>query len=133
MRVRTFIILGGIIAFIISGSAAYAGGSFLIDDIKPVIAQSPDIEKYLFTTLELTKSGQANRIGNNINPRLGGTRLGPYCVYAKPKGAKGKNTLEVCINTEYHFMDKTGRSCTIEQAYSVTESFVSVEIKPIKE
>jgi hypothetical protein len=133
MRLWACIILTVIIAFIIPGSVANAGGSFQIDDIKPVIAQSPDIEKYLFTTLELAKSGDANRIGGNINPRLGGSRLGPYCIYAKPKGAKGKNTLEVCINTEYHFRDKTGRPCTLEQAYSVTESFVSIEIKPIKE
>ncbi len=133
MRVRTFIIMGVMIAFIISGSAAYAGGSFLLDDIKPLIAQSPDIHKYLFATLELEKSGQANRIGNNVNPRLGGTRLGPYCIYAKPKGTIGKNTMEVCINTEYHFRDKTGRPCTLERAFSVTESFVSIEIKPIKE
>jgi hypothetical protein len=133
MRVRTSIIMGVMIAFIISGSAAYAGGSFLMDDIKPVFAQSPDIQEYLFSTLELEKSGQANRIGNNVNPRLGGMRLGPYCIYAKPKGTAGKNTMEVCINTEYHFSDKTGRSCTLEQAHSVTESFVSVEIRPIKE
>lgn len=125
--------MGVMIAFIFPATAANAGGSFLLDDIKPVIEQSPDIEKYLFATLELTKSGQANRIGNNVNPRLGGTRLGPYCIYAKPRGAAGKNTLEVCINTEYHFRDKTGRPCTLEQAFSVTESFVSIEIKPIKE
>jgi hypothetical protein len=133
MRVMTSIITGVIIAFIFPAAVANADGSFLLDDIKPVIQQSPDVEKYLFATLDLEKSGQANRIGNNINPRLGGTRLGPYCIYAKPKGDAGKNTLEVCINTQYHFKDKTGRPCRLEQAYSVTESFVSIEIKPIKE
>jgi hypothetical protein len=125
--------MGVIIAFIFSAAVANAGGSFLLDDIKPLIAQSPEMQKYIFATLELTKSGQANRIGNNVNPRLGGTRLGPYCIYAKPRGSKGKNTMEVCINTEYHFKDKKSRPCTLEQAYSVTESFVSIEIKPIKE
>jgi hypothetical protein len=123
-----------ILAFLfIPISLANAGGSFIIDDIKPILAQSPEVQKYLFATLELTKSGNANRIGNNVNPRLGGTRLGPYCIYARVKGAMGKNTLEVCINTAYHFLDKAGKPCELEQAYSVEEEFVSAEIRPAKE
>jgi len=114
-------------------SASYSGGSFILDDIKPILNQAPVIQEYLFTSFELEKSGDANRIGNNVNPRLGGTRLGPYCVNAKPKGAKGKNTFKVCINTEYQFRDQAGKPCKLEQAYSVKEKFSSVEIKPIKE
>ncbi len=120
-------------AGVLFSPASYAGGSFILDDIKPVLGQAPVVEKYLFTGLELEKSGDANRIGSNVNPRLGGTRLGPYCVNAKPKGARGKNTFRVCINTEYQFTDRAGKPCKLEQAYSVKEKFSSVEIKPIKE
>jgi hypothetical protein len=118
---------------IIPVSLSYAGGTFLIEDIKPILSQSPEIQKYLFATLEIAKSGDANRIGNNVNPRLGGVRLGPYCIYAKPKRAMGKNNLEICINTAYHFSDKAGKPCELEQAYSVKEEFVSAEIRPAKE
>jgi hypothetical protein len=122
-----------IAAALFFSSASYSGGSFILDDIKPILNQAPVIQKYLFTSFELEKSGDANRIGNNVNPRLGGTRLGPYCVNAKPKGSKGKNTFKVCINTEYQFKDQAGKPCKLEQAYSVKEKFSSVEIKPIKE
>jgi hypothetical protein len=122
-----------IVAVLFFSSASYSGGSFILDDIKPILNQAPVIQKYLFTNFELEKIGDANRIGNNVNPRLGGTRLGPYCVNAKPKGAKGKNTFKLCINTEYQFRDQAGKPCKLEQAYSVKEKFGSVEIKPIKE
>jgi hypothetical protein len=112
---------------------AKAGGSFLVEDIKPVLAQVPEIEKYIFSTLELGKSGDASMIGSTINPRLGGTRLGPYCINAKPKGATGGYVFTLCINTEYDFRDKKGKSCGIEKAYSVKETFLSMEIKPLKE
>ena len=36
------------------------------------------------------------------------------CIYAKLKGARGKNTLDVCINTEYQFRDKAGKPCELE-------------------
>jgi hypothetical protein len=132
-RICSSAVLIFVAAGVFFSSASYAGGSFILDDIKPVLDQAPAIEKYLLTGLELEKSGDANRIGNNVNPRLGGTRLGPYCVNAKSKGAKGKDTFIVCINTEYQFRDHAGKPCKIEQAYSVKEKFSSVEIKPIKE
>jgi hypothetical protein len=132
-RVCFFAALIIIATALIVSSISYAGGSFLIEDIKPILVQSPEIQKYLFDTLELERSGDANRIGNNVNPRLGGTRLGPYCINAKPKGAKGKNTFNVCINTEYQFRNHAGNPCELSEAYSVNEKFISVEIKPIKE
>lgn len=114
-------------------SASWAGGSFVIEDMIPVLDQTPDIKAYILGTLDLDKSGYANRIGNSVNPRLGGKRLGPYCINAKPKGAKGNFTLKLCINTAYDFRDEKGRPCELGQAYSVTERFVSAEISPSAE
>jgi hypothetical protein len=116
--------------FILCSSTVNAGGSFLMEDIRPILDQSPVVRNFLISTLDFEKSGDANRIGNNVNPRLGGTRLGPYCVPAKPKGKTGRNTMIVCIITEYIFRDKAGKICKLEQAYSVNEKFISLDIKP---
>jgi len=111
---------GGIIAFIISGSAAYAGGSFLIDDIKLLL---PSRQRYRNTFSQHSIFPKAVREPHRqqYQPEAGRYAARTVLYICKPKGTAGKNTLEVCINTEYHFRDKTGRPCTLEQAYSVTE------------
>jgi hypothetical protein len=110
---------------------SYAAGSFLVDvELKPILDQAPAVRSFLLDALEIQSSGWANRIGNNVNPRLGGTRVGPYCLRAKPRSAPGPYTLEVCVNTEILFFDANGRPTTIEAASRLEEKFLSVEIKP---
>jgi len=113
-------------------SNLFAGGSFILDDIKPLLDQAPQVKAYLFSTLDFDACGSADRIGNNVNPRLGGARVGPYCINARPKGSKSGNIFEICINTDIDFRDKKGKSCELDKAYSFKEKFLSVEIKPLK-
>ncbi|WP_163839528.1 hypothetical protein [Pseudoxanthomonas sacheonensis] len=120
--------------FLVVSTPAAAGGSFDAHlELKPITNQIPELWQVLTGSLELQQSGWASRIGNEVNPQLGGTRVGPYCLLAKPKSASGPYTLEVCINTEQIWLDSHGKKSTLGQASRVEERFVSVEIKPWRE
>lgn len=117
--------------FLSISTPSVAGGSFDVNiELKPITNQIPELWQYLTSTLELQQSGWASRIGNEVNPRLGGTRIGPYCLLAKPKTANGPYTMEVCFNTEQLWLDSQGKNCALDRASRVEERFVSVEIKP---
>ena len=108
-----------------------AGGSFDVAiEFEPIRKQIPDLWQALSNSLELQQSGWASRIGENVNPALGGARLGPYCLLAKPKGSTGPYTLEICFNTDYLWFDARGNESSLTEASRVEERFVSVEIKP---
>lgn len=114
--------------------SAKADGSFQVDvEFEPIRKQIPALWRALADSLELQRSGWANRIGNGVNPRLGGTRLGPYCVLGRPKGTAGPYSLKVCFNTEYLWFDAAGKKSTLEEATRVEERFVSVDIEPWRE
>ena len=111
--------------------SANAGGSFDVGiEFEPIRKQIPELWQALSSSLEMQQSGWANRIGVNVNPTLGGTRLGPYCLLGKPKGSAGPYTLQVCFNTEYLWLDARGNKSTLAEASRVEEKFVSVEITP---
>ncbi|MBK8325289.1 MAG: hypothetical protein IPL06_22155 [Betaproteobacteria bacterium] len=111
---------------------AAAAGSFDADvELMPIRRQVPDLWAALGQSFDLAKSGWANRIGTPVNAELGGRRIGPYCLAAKPKGAPGPNSWEICFNTEAKYSDARGLPALLENAKSVEETFASVEIKPM--
>lgn len=111
---------------------AAAAGSFDADvELMPIRRQVPDLWSALGQSFDLAKSGWANRIGTPVNADLGGRRIGPYCLGAKPKGAPGPNTWEVCFKTEAKYSDARGLPALLENAKTVEETFASVEIKPM--
>jgi hypothetical protein len=111
--------------------SASAAGSFQVGiEFEPIRKQIPELWRALSDSLLLQQSGWANRIGDNVNPRLGGTRIGPYCLLGKPKQTPGPNTLKVCFNTEYLWFDAAGNRSTLEDATRVEERFLSIDIEP---
>jgi hypothetical protein len=69
-------------------------GSVLVDvELKPIVDQVPAVRSFVLDALEIQTSGWANGIGNSVSPLLGGTRVGPYCLRAKPRNAPGPYTL----------------------------------------
>lgn len=126
-------LLGISILVSLLGHSAWAGGSFSLDDLKPILAQEPVIEKWLTDGLDLDETGDAVRIGQNVNPRLGGTRIGPYVLLAKPKGASGPFTLEVTVETELLCRNSAGKTVDISKASVIEEKLSSVSVRPHKE
>lgn len=111
-----------------------ASGSFQVDtELDPILNQVPEIKQYLFDSLDIHWTGSAGRIGQSVNPRFGGRRIGPYHVHAKPKGAKGDFTFELIVHTECILTNGEGEPSDLRNAKQISETFVSVEIKPLTE
>jgi hypothetical protein len=108
-----------------------AGGSFRLDrELLPFLDQKPALKALLLDTFEFHWTGAASRIGVKVNSRLGGTRIGPYYLKAKHKGAQGDYTFTVIFHTEIKFIDKKGRETRLPDAYTVEEVFHSFEVIP---
>jgi hypothetical protein len=126
-------LLGLAVLISLPGSSAWAGGSFALEDLRPILQQEPVMAKWLTDGLEFAETGDAGRIGQNVNPRFGGRRLGPYVILAKPKGASGPFTLEVTVETELICRDAAGKPVDVSEAHTIQEKFSSVTVRPYKE
>ncbi len=118
--------------FILSfaSTAALAGGSIGFDEADTYLKQAPLVRAYLLDTLCISDSGMATRVGGNYP--LGGQRIGPYELRAKPRGIIGPYTMNIIINTQQRFFDHNGKEVqqnAIDTAYRIEESFQSVEIR----
>jgi hypothetical protein len=125
-----------VLAVLISfpGSAAWAGGSFSYEqDLLPILNQQPVLAKWLTGGLDFDETGDAIRLGQNVNPRFGGLRVGPYVILAKPKGAAGPFTLEVTVETDLISLNKAGKPVDVSKAQTIEQKFSSVSVKPYQE
>lgn len=119
------------IFFSLFSTSLYAGGSFHVNiEFEPVNSQIPELWSSLSSTFDIAESGGASMIGNSVNEGLGHSRIGPYCLLAKPKNKVGPYTLSICFNTTVQWFGLNGQPCEIAQAFSYSEKFVSVEITP---
>jgi hypothetical protein len=130
---KGFFLLGMAVLVSLPGSLAWAGGSFALEDLRPILKQVPVMAKWLNDGLEFDKTGTALRIGQNVNPRFGGRRVGPYVILAKPKGAAGPFTFEVTVETELMCQNAAGKAVDVSNAQVIQEKFSSVSIRPYKE
>ena len=130
---KGFCILGMAVLVSFPGASAWAGGSFALEDLRPILQQEPVMAKWLTGGLEFAESGYAVRIGQNVNPLFGGRRIGPYVILAKPKGAPGPFNLEVTVETELMCRDAAGKAVDVSQAQVIQEKFSSVTVRPCKE
>jgi hypothetical protein len=121
-----------ILMLTVSVSSTRAGGSFAYKDILPILAQEPVMDKFINDGLEFNDSGSAMRIGQNVNPRFGGRRVGPYVIMAKPKGTSGSFTLEVTVETELICQDDSGNTVDVSEAQIIKEKFSAISIRPYK-
>ena len=115
------------------GSTAFAQGSFSRDDLQPILEQQPAIAAWVANGLDLDETGDAMRIGQNVNPNLGGLRVGPYVILAKPKGAAGPFTLEITVETEMNCLDDAGKTVELEKATTIVETFSALTVRPYTE
>ena len=84
-------------------------------------------------TFDLAESGCASRIGQNVNPRFGGLRMGPYYIFAKLKDSKGGYKFTLIIHTEHIFLDKNRVKTDLFSAEIIEEKFKSIEVKSNRE
>ena len=91
------------------------------------------VAKWLTGGLEFAETGDAMRIGQNVNRRFGGRRIGPYVILAKPRGASGPFTMEVTVETELGCRNAAGKDVDVSQAHTIQEKFSSVSVRPYQE
>lgn len=117
----------------ISAIPAWAGGSFSAEELWPILEQQPAVAQWIAQGLDLDESGFAMRIGQDVNPNLGGLRVGPYMILAKPKGAEGPFTLELTVETQMECLDDSGNIVEFEKATTINETFDSLTVRPYSE
>lgn len=112
-------------------SLSFAGGSIRLDiEVEPLLNQKPELKNVLFEMLEIDQDGWTRyRIGNNVNKKFGGKRLGPYHLKAKLKGSPIDYNLELIIHTKRIFLDGNGNPTDLHEAEIIKEEFTSFEIR----
>jgi len=127
---RTSVAAFALAALFAGAGSVAAAGSFRPDvELAPVLEQAPAVRDFVLAALDMAESGSADRIGNDANAFLGGTRVGPYVIEAKPKGADGPFTLELVFHTVHRFLDASGAEVALGDAVRVEERFDFLEIR----
>ena len=123
-----------VLSFLVVCAVGGAGGSCdFEEDVKPILMQQPKLGEHLIATLDIYRTASAVRIGSDVNEELGGARVGPYTMYAKPKNAKGPYVFELTVNTKQKFLDADGKKTKLEKAASVKETLENVQIAVAEE
>jgi len=130
MRAITRVVAAAAVLVWAAGVASAAGSFRPEIELAPILDQVPSIRDFVSATLDLAESGSADRIGNDANLLLGGTRVGPYVIEARLKGSEGPFVLEVVFHTTYRFLDASGAEVELAAAASVEERFEFPEIRP---
>ena len=118
------------LGFLCLSGVLWAEGSFSFDDeLQPILNTIPEIKSYVLNHYSFASSGWANRIGNNVNPRFGGRRLGPYTISATAKDTTLKRDYEISFVPNVQYRDQRGRPTTLENAYVIKEILQSIDIK----
>lgn len=114
-----------------SVSLADQGGSFFLSDLKEILAQQKALWEQLEGAFDMYSAGDAGRIGWAENHELDGTRIGPYRLYAKPKGRSGPFIYQIEIETTKSFYDKSALPAPLAKAASVKEEITAIKIIPL--
>lgn len=85
------------------------GGTVGFADIDPLLRQKPQVRNFLMSTLDMNSTVLAAvRFGTHVK-YLGGARMGPYMIQARPKSSKDAPPLEVILCTDARFFDASGK------------------------
>jgi hypothetical protein len=103
--VNRFIVLG----FLMVPGICLGAGTVSLAEIDPLLQQKTQIRTFLMSSLDMDSTAMAAvRLGSHVK-YLGGARMGPYIVQARPKAPKGAAPLEVVLCTEARFFDASGK------------------------
>jgi hypothetical protein len=121
--------------FVASSCAALSqsGGGLFFNDIRPLIAQKPELFKRILRDFTIFFAGDARMINRSESTALNGERIGPYHFYAKPKEAQGPFTYDLEIDTKVTFYKKGGlQETSLANASELKEEVVNICIRPVQ-
>jgi len=108
-----------------------AGGSISSSDLKSLLSVDDPITVYVRQSLDIAPTGGATRIGQAVNPNLGGQRVGPYTFPARRSGNSGDYNLIVTLKTSVKWLDDSGNVVDVGKATKFTEKLTGVEVAPM--
>lgn len=104
---RAWLIL---VACVLLPVKSHGGGTVDLADVDPLLRQAPAVRSALVSSLDLANTATAAvRFGPQFT-HLGGARMGPYIIRARPKGSTGGDTLEVVVCTRARLLDASGKA-----------------------
>jgi len=111
----------------------FGGGSYPVEWLMPLFLQDPVIHSFVTSTLDLDDSAWARRIGSNVNEDLGGARLAPYTILAKPKGSTGPWVFQLILEADAVFLDAQGQPVPLEKGKKIKETLKGIQMISIPE
>jgi hypothetical protein len=126
-----FISTLSILALLLSVAGAEQGGSFFLSDIDPLLNKQRSLWDAIQSSFEIHSVGDASRISQSDNPKLAGIRIGPYELWAKPKGAPGAFIFKIEIQTEILFYDNANKPVQLKSATELKETIIAIRIRPL--
>jgi hypothetical protein len=99
----------------------------------PLLRQNKDLHDHLTRTLDIDTIGTAIRIGSIVNEDLGGARIAPYVIRAKPKGSSGSWVFFLEIEAETVFLDANGKAVPLEKGKAIREKLLGIKLTSIPE
>lgn len=120
---------------LISGTVHADGSVSFTADIEPLLEARPVFKKFVDATFKVEDTGWGVRVGNEAMPHLGGARMGPYEFQALWHSRDGDVPITLVVDTDAKFFDSKGHEITngeLKDAFSLKETFTSIEIEPPK-
>jgi len=113
---------------IVSAATALAQqrGTVALSELNELLAQKPTSWNRIKTDFEVFPVVDGGRINAAQSRELTGTRVAPYQLFARPKGATGPYTHQITIETESEFFDSQGRPVPPSKAKHVREKVLSI-------
>ena len=128
MTIPNFKILAFMSALLF-GYSAFAGGSLSTSEI--FAETDANLLKTINVNFTISSVALGMRIGGQVAPDLGGARVGPYIICAKPIGAASPYTLSLVFNTDTRFLNARGHQVELgPKAVKIVERVTDVQIVP---
>ncbi|WP_411825666.1 hypothetical protein [Luteolibacter sp. AS25] len=88
-----------------------AGGSLDTETVLNLLKKNEVLYKYVTGTLEMSEVAVGVRLGRQFE-EIGGMRIAPYVVHAKPRGGESY-TMELVVECEQKFVSADGSEIAI--------------------
>ncbi|WP_147329506.1 hypothetical protein [Paraburkholderia sp. DHOC27] len=127
-RLFLLVLLCPIVSFSLEGSGSVDFDSSIV----PLLNQNPTLRQFVLCSFDIVSDPVGTRIGDVQSKALGGTRIGPYSMWANWHGATSNQRVVLTVNTQTTFFDKHGKpvNANLSKATRVEERIASVTIEP---
>ncbi|MCP3722764.1 hypothetical protein M3I53_06395 [Paraburkholderia sp. CNPSo 3272] len=100
--------------------------------IVPLLNQNTTFKEFVLCNFDIVSDPMGGRIGDIQSKALGGSRIGPYSMWANWRGNSGAKPVILTINTYTDFIDAAGNIVkgNLKKAVRIKEHIDSVTIEP---